>query len=353
MTQQKEELFDTSLGKKTKPEIQKQAISISVKDKISKWAKELVSVFPEYSNQISKLLNLLHFSQDYFVQQSLLYAPKEVSFCLMKDCVDENIGMNYDLQTMKIEVNPLFIEKQLSEENNLFASGTFLKKIVHELTHAAQACKGVYPTYIQKMSCHNALLCELMTEVDAFVVETRFMYELMKSACNQSEKSELLVNTEVGVYCSYIERMADMNLSDDNKQLYADVMVAAILMDFPRNPKEYNGWQQVYLSQTYKHLLARPVQSLTMNETKISVQEKYMCDYYANHFPIIDRVKQQLIQNLDIRPLEQAVVIGERLPCNERITYRDIHKAQINLGVKKKHSTAQQILSTIRRNRSR
>jgi hypothetical protein len=192
-----------------------------------------------------------------------------------------------------------------------------------------------------------------MTEVEAFVVETRFMYELMKPTFNQSKQSDLLVDTEVGAYHSYIERMSDMNLSDENKQLYADVMVAAILMDFPRNPKEYNGWQQVYLSQTYKHLLARPVQSLTMNETKISVQEKYMCDYYANHFPIIDRVKQQLIQNLDIRPLEQAVVIGERLPCNERITYRDIHKAQINLGVKKKHSTAQQILSTIRRNRSR
>ena len=238
-------------------------------------------------------------------------------------------------------------------DDNLFSGGTFLKKIIHELTHAAQAGKGVYPTYIQKMTCHNALLCELLTEVEAFVVETRFMYELMKPTLNQKAQLKMLSDTEVGIYHSYIERMADMNLSDENKQLYADVMVAAVLLDFPQNPQQYNSWQQLYLNQTYKHLLARPIRSLKINESKISTQEKYIYDYYANHFPILDRAKQQIVQNLNLKPLEQAVLIGEKLPCNEGISYRDIHKAQINLGVKKKYSTVQQILSDIRRNRSR
>ena len=353
MTEQNKELFETSLGKKTLAEIKEEAISVALVDKISKWTNELGNVFQEQQGQIEKLMKLLCFSQDYFVQQTLLYAPKEVSFCLMQDNADDSIGMNYDLQTMKIEVNPNFVQQQLADENNLYSGGVFLKKIVHELTHAAQASKGVYPTYIPKMTCHNSLLCELMTEVEAFVIETRFMYELIQPTLKQKRQTDILSDTEVGAYHSYIERMAKMNLSDENKQLYADVMVAAILLDFPKEPTQYNGWQQVYLNQTYKHLLARPVRSLTMNDAKISFQEKYMYDYYSNHFPILDRVKQQLIQNLDLRPLDQAVLIGEKLPCNEGIVYRDIHKAQINLGLKKKYSGVQQILSAIRRDRCR
>lgn len=322
-------MIENHLGQYTLPQIKALALKTRIIDKIEKWTGELIACFPEFQTEIKTYMPVLAHSQDRYVLESLFYADPDLSFCENKD--HDGLGMKYQYHMNCVRVSRAFLKELFHHKSQLYRACLFLDKIIHEITHAAQDMQGVAPLRVSQMNLSNAVTAELMTEVDATVVGLHLQYELASDSLTKAPS--WIKRTDLGFY-NHLMRQCKVyhgkELSLSCQQSLADMTLMQLCLDYKEDLKQNDEWQETYFRQTVRHLLCRSIHSLTI-DTEESETEKYLMNYYQQRYPLLPQIQKKLMTVLPIRPIEQAVLIGNSFPISEPIIYGTVHAVKIQL----------------------
>ncbi len=344
-------MIENHLGRFSLKQIKETAYKTSAFDKIEKWTRELVSCFPEFQSEIKTYMPLLLQSQDKYVLESLLYADSNLSFCENKD--HDGFGMKYKYNMNCIQISRSFLKEMFGQESKLYGAALFLSKTIHELTHAAQDMRGVAPLRVSKMNLANAVTAELMTEVDASIVEMHLQYELTARQLQQAP--EWIKDTDLGFYADLMrqcETYREQKLTPAQQHRLADMTLMRLFLDYKESVRQNNEWQEIYFRQMVQHLLCRPVHSLTIDDTP-GESERYLMTYYQKRYPLLQSVQKKLMTVLPIRPIEQAVLIGNSFPKSTPAVYGDVHQAKMTLLTHRQQVSAYHIYLLVRQQNQR
>ncbi len=347
----KNTIIENHLGRFSLKQLKERIYQTSAFDKIEKWTNELTLCFPEFQSEIKTYMPLLLQSQDKYVLESLLYADVNLFFSENKD--HDGYGMKYKYNMNCIQISRSFLKEIFGQESKLYGAALFLGKTIHELTHAAQDMRGVAPLRVSKMNLANVVTMELMTEVDATIVEMRLQYELTANQLHHAP--EQIKNTDLGFYADLMqqcETYQDLKLMPTQQHSLADMTLMHLCLDYKENAQQNNDWQETYFRQMVQHVLCRPVHSLTIDDTP-GESERYLITYYQKRYPLLPEIQKKLMTVLPIYPIEQAVLIGNSFPKSTLAIYRDVHQAKIKLLSHRQNVNAHNIYKLIKKQNQR
>ncbi len=303
-----EKMFHTDRGAESEIEIRKRANQTPIETKIKEWTIQLIKSFPDYRNGIQKIMNILMYVRDPFVQDTLKYAPTTLYFRAADN--NHTNAVQYSFHQPTILFTPEFMKQTFAKRLTPSNIYLFLSQLLYHLTHAAQDARGVTVARIPLINTADGILYDLLSEIDSSMVAIRLLRELILPF--HARLPAFLKNSALFYYLFYEKYVIENSIAQPDSSIEVTNMIYALEMtDFNSKQPFFKKWQEYYVGQTTAHLLNRSIGTLTSQNSPDSISMT-LEPYFNNRFYELSDISEP-IKNTHFHFLTKYVRIGEQL----------------------------------------
>ena len=287
----------------------------------AKWIVQAGDALPMATSFLQTAISVLNYVQDSFVCDMLIHVSPHVRFAVTESKAVQTV--QYDSEKQEIVLPKAYIANLATSEWENTEIYAFLGQLVFALNKASLDTRRLLVRHARCINLIDAVLFDLLAEVDSELVKVRFLREMLLSF---EDGLQAFHDSFLTHYIACEGALLSLHqASDISDETAVNAVFALNLLDFSADNPNFYTWRQRHSEETINRLLCRPIGSLTFRFGNRHIRSKFE-RYYGARFPVL-RALRHTLHHFGIDVLKEYVKVAEQMKHGafqkENLAYKD------------------------------
>ena len=288
----------------------------------AQWTAQAGEAFPMGASFLQTVISVLNYVQDSFVRDMLTHISLHVRFVITENNAVQTV--QYDAEKQEVLLQKSYVSRLATSGWENTEIYVFLGQLIMALNKASLDTRGLLVRHVSCINLIDAVLFDLLADVDSELVKARFLREMLLSFEDglQAFHDSFLMHY-LACKGALLTHPDSVDMVDGETAVNA--VFALNLLDFSADNPHFREWRQMHLEATINRLLFRPLGSLTFRAGNRHIKGKFE-RYYGARFPVLRAIRHTL-HDFGIDVLKEYVKASEQMKHGsfpkENLSYKD------------------------------